>query len=219
MYNYRNCEMAKDSIDGILVRLDEIEKLQAELRHLVPRVTSNSSRHVRHQDSSRDTSASIRFPSLFTFPVISNFTSSSRNERAQKSAAQLNLNDKLSRGNRPSTVNLKNARGSSQRESSSARETNIFKNLLKSTDKSVARSHAGNSSATTSVANSKISTTPRKDIAANRAAKDSQEIIRNDLRSRPSKIVAKEKTQRITGEKSSMRLSENKNGMNLSKWM
>ncbi|KAM0728714.1 hypothetical protein ACS0PU_004969 [Formica fusca] len=209
--------MAKDSIDDILVRLDEVEKLQTELRHLVPRVTSNSSRHVRHQDSSRDTSASIRFPSLFTFPIISNFTSSSRNERMQKSAAQLNLNDKLSSGNRSSTMNLKSARGSSQRESSSARETNIFKNLLKSTDKSVARSRAGNSLASTSVASSKVSTTPTKGIAANRAAKDSQEVIRNELRNRASKIVAREKTQRITGERSSMRLSENKNGMNLNK--
>ncbi|XP_029673490.1 uncharacterized protein LOC115241721 [Formica exsecta] len=209
--------MAKDSIDDILVRLDEVEKLQTELRHLVPRVTSNSSRHVRHQDSSRDTSASIRFPSLFTFPIISNFTSSSRNERMQKSAAQLNLNDKLSSGNRSSTMNLKSARGSSQRESSSARETNIFKNLLKSTDKSVARSRAGNSLASTSVASSKVSTRLTKGIAANRAAKDSQEVIRNELRSRTSKIVAREKTQRITGERSSMRLSENKNGMNLNK--
>ncbi|CAL1684371.1 unnamed protein product [Lasius platythorax] len=202
--------MAKDSIDGILVRLDEIEKLQAELRHLVPRVTSNSSRHVRHQDLSRDTSASIRFPSLFTFPVISNFTSStSKNERVQKSAAQLNLNDKLSNGNRASTVNLKSARGSFRRESS-ARETSIFKNLLKSTDKSVARSHAGNSLASTSVANSKASTTPTKCIA-NRVAKDSQEVIRKELRSRASKTVSRDKTQRITGERSSMRLSENEN--------
>ncbi|XP_070160609.1 uncharacterized protein [Polyergus mexicanus] len=209
--------MAKDSIDGILVRLDEVEKLQAELRHLVPRVTSNSSRHVRHQDSSRDTSASIRFPSLFTFPVISNFTSSIRNERVQKSVAQLSLNDKLPTGNRSSTMNQKSTRGSSQRESSSARETNIFKNLLKSTDKGVARSRAGNSFASTSIASSKASITPTKGIVANRAIKDSQEVIRNELRSRASKILAREKTQRITGERSSMRLSENKNGMNLNK--
>lgn len=201
--------MAKDSIDDILVRLDEIEKLQAELRHLVPRVTSNSSRHVRHRDLSRDTSASIRFPSLFTFPVISNLTSSSRNQH--KSAAQLNFNDKLSSGNQSSTVNLKNARVSDQRESS-ARGTNIFKNLLKSTDKNVARLRAGNSMASTSVANSQTSTTPTK--GTNRVARDSQEAIGKKLRNRASKIVARDKTQRINGERSSMRLSENESTMN-----
>lgn len=201
--------MAKDSIDDILVRLDEIEKLQAELRHLVPRVTSNSSRHVRHQDLSRDTSASIRFPSLFTFPVISNLTSSSRNQH--KSAAQLNFNDKLSSGNQSSTVNLKNARVSDQRESS-ARGTNIFKNLLKSTDKNVARLRAGNSMASTSVANSQTSTTSTKGM--NRVARDSQEAIGKKLRNRASKIVARDKTQRINGERSSMRLSENESTMN-----
>lgn len=202
--------MAKDSIDDILVRLDEIEKLQAELRHLVPRVTSNSSRHVRHQDLSRDTSASIRFPSLFTFPVISNLTSSSRNQH--KSAAQLNFNDKLSSGNQSSTVNLKNARVSGQRESS-VRGTNIFKNLLKSTDKNVARLCAGNSMASTSVANSQTtSTTSTK--GTNRVARDSQEAIGKKLRDRASKIVARDKTQRINGERSSMRLSENESTMN-----
>ncbi|EFN74791.1 hypothetical protein EAG_10200 [Camponotus floridanus] len=202
--------MAKDSIDDILVRLDEIEKLQAELRHLVPRVTSNSSRHVRHQDLSRDTSASIRFPSLYTFPVISNLTSSSRNEH--KSAAQLNLNDKLSSGNQSSTVNLKNARVSDQRESS-ARGTNIFKNLLKNTDKNVARLRAGNSMASTSVANSQTtSTTPTKGM--NRVVRDSQEAIGKKLRNRASKFIARDKMQRINGERSSVRLSENQSTMN-----
>lgn len=195
--------MAKDNIDDILVRLDEIEKLQTELRHLVPRATSNSSRHARHQDLSRETSASIRFPSLFTFPVISNFTSSSsKNERVQKSAAQ--LNDKLSNGSRSSTVNLKSARGTSHRQSST-RETNIFKNLLKGTDKSLARSHAENSLASTSAGNSKAS---MKDIVANRVSKNSQDVIRKELRSETSKTASRDK--RITGERSSMRLSKSK---------
>ncbi|XP_072743901.1 uncharacterized protein [Anoplolepis gracilipes] len=198
--------MAKDSIDGILVRLDEIEKLQAELRHLVPRVTSNSSKNVRHQDLSRDTTASIRFPSLFTFPVISNFTSSSRNDRVQKSVAQMNLNDKLSSDNQPSTTNVKNARKSSRELST--RETNIFKNLLKSTDKRVARLHAGNSLASTSVINSRTSKTPTKSITANRVVKDSQGVIRKELKSKTSKIVARD-MQRINDETSSMRLSGN----------
>lgn len=202
--------MAKDSIDDILVRLDEIEKLQAELRHLVPRVTSNSSRQVRHQDLSRDTSASIRFPSLFTFPVISNLTSSSRNEH--KSAAQLSLNDKLSSGNQSSTVNLKNARVSGQRESS-ARGTNIFKNLLKNTDKNVARLRAGNSMASTSVANSQT-TSMTLTKGMNRVARDSQEAIGKKLRNRASKIIARDKMQRINGERSSVRLSENESTMN-----
>ncbi|XP_029168240.1 uncharacterized protein LOC114938436 [Nylanderia fulva] len=202
---HQNSKMAKDSIDDILVRLDEVEKLQAELRHLVPRATSNSSRHVRHQDLSRDTSASIRFPSLFTFPVISNFTSSSsKNDRVQKSAAQLNLNDKLSKNNRSFTTNLKSARRSQR---ASARETNIFKNLSKSTDKSLARSHAGNSLASTSVGNSKTS---MKDIVANRVSKNSQAVIKKELKNGTSKTASRDKTQCITGERSSMRLSESK---------
>jgi len=45
-------------------------------------------------------------------------------------------------------------------------------------------------------------------------ARDSQEAIGKKLRNRASKIVARDKTQRINGERSSMRLSENESTMN-----
>ncbi|XP_011340576.1 uncharacterized protein LOC105281202 [Ooceraea biroi] len=149
--------MAEGNIDDILVRLDEIEKLQTELRHLVPRVTGNSS---GHRDLSRNSSTSIRFPSLLTFPVISNFSStSSKTERVQKSTAQMNLSNRLLSGTRPSTASLGNSQRPAKR-GSSAKETNIFKDLLKSTS-NVTRSHGRNSLASTSsVANSKVSMMP-----------------------------------------------------------
>lgn len=201
--------MAEDNIDDILVRLDEIEKLQTELRHLVPRVTSNSSRHL--QNVSRDSTASNRFPSLLTFPVISNFTSTPKNERVQKSTARLNLNSKLSSGNRYSTVNLKNTGGSQ----SKTRETNVFKNLLRSSN-NVASSHVRNSSVSTSVADS---TTLIRSTIANRMARDPQEAIKKRLKSETSKITtARDKTQRATGERSNVQLSGNKN-VNSSEWI
>lgn len=196
--------MAEDNIDDILVRLDEIEKLQAELRHLVPRVTSSSSRHSRHQNLPRDSPASIRFPSLFTFPVISNFTPTSKNERVQKSAGRLNLNSKSLRGNRHSTVNLRNAGGSSQ---SGTRETNIFKNLLRSSNNDTS-SHAKNSAASTSVADSRM---PTRNSVASQVAKNSQEAIKKRLKSEMSKTAARDNTQRATGERSNVQLSGNEN--------
>jgi len=193
--------MAENNIDDILVRLDEIEKLQAELRHLVPRVTSSSSRHSRHQDLSRDSPASIRFPSLFTFPVISNFTSTSKNERVQKSAARLNLNSKSLSGNRHSTVNLRNAGESSQR----TRETNIFKNLLRNSNNDTS-SHAKNSAATF------VTDSLTRSSIASRVAKNSQKTIK---KSETSKTAARDNTQR--GERSNVQLSGNEN-VNSSEW-
>lgn len=200
--------MAEDNVDDILVRLDEIEKLQAELRHLVPRVTNSSSRHSRHQDLLHDSPASIRFPSLFTFPVTSNFTSTSKNERVQKSAARLNLNNKSLSGNRRSTVNLRNAGGSSQ---SGTRETNVFKNLLKSSNNDTGL-HAKNSTASTSVADSRM---PTRSSIAGRTAKNSQEVIKKRLKSETSKT--RDNTQRATGERSNVQLSGNEN-VNSSEW-
>lgn len=195
--------MAEDNNDDILTRLDEVEKLQAELRHLVPRVTSGSSfRHARHQDLSRDSPTSIRFPSLFTFPVISNFTSTSKNKRVQKSAARLNLNCKSLGGNRHSTVNLRNAEGSSQ---SGTRETNVFKNLLRT------NSYARNSSASTSIVDSMAST------RTSRVAKDPQQTIKKRLKGETSKTGVRNKTQRSTGERSNVQLPENEN-VNSSEW-
>ncbi|XP_018403900.1 PREDICTED: serine/threonine-protein kinase DDB_G0283821-like isoform X2 [Cyphomyrmex costatus] len=192
--------MAENNVDNILTRLDEIEKLQTELRHLVPRVTS--SRHL--QNVSRDSPASNRFPSLFTFPAISNFTSTPKNERVQKSAARLNLNSNSSSGNRHSTVNLKNTGGSQSR----TREANIFKNLLRSSN-NITSSHMRNSSTSTSVANSTMS---RRTNIANRMARDPQEAINKRLNRETSKTIARDKTpQRATGERSNVQLSRNKN--------
>ncbi|XP_011066396.1 PREDICTED: uncharacterized protein LOC105153330 [Acromyrmex echinatior] len=193
--------MAEDNIDDILVRLDEIEKLQTELRHLVPRVTSNSSKHL--QNVSHDSSTSNRFPSLFTFPVISNFTSTPKNERVQKSAAQLNLNNKSSSGNRRSTINLKNTGGSQ----SKTRETNVFKTLLRSSN-NVASSHVRNSSVSTSVADS---TTSIRNRIANKMVRDPREAIKKRLKSGTSKTIAGYKTQCATSERSNVQLSGNEN--------
>lgn len=199
-------EMAEDNIDDILTRLDEVEQLQAELRHLVPRVTSgSSSRHARHQDLSRDSPTSIRFPSLFTFPVISNFTSTSKNERVQKSAARLNLNSNSLGGNRHSRVNLRNA-GSSQ---SGMREANVFKNLLRTS------SYARHSSASTSIVDSKAPIRTR--TIASRVAKEPQETIKKRLKSETSKTAVRDKTQRTTGERSNVQLPKNEN-VNSSEW-
>ncbi|XP_014477909.1 PREDICTED: uncharacterized protein LOC106746170 [Dinoponera quadriceps] len=112
--------MDHNNLDDILARLDEIKKLQTELRHLVPQVASSSSRDIGHpQDLTSDTS--IRFPSLFTFPVVSSLDpTSSKSERVQKSTARLNLSGKLSPSDRrPSIAYLPKAR-------SSVRETSAF---------------------------------------------------------------------------------------------
>ncbi|XP_012057618.1 PREDICTED: uncharacterized protein LOC105620737 [Atta cephalotes] len=193
--------MAEDNIDDILMRLDEIEKLQTELRHLVPRVTSNSSRHL--QNISHNSSASNRFPSLFTFPVISNFTSTPENERVQKSTARLNLNSKSTSGNRHSMINLKNTGGSQSR----TKETNVFKSLLRNSN-NVANSHVRNSSVSTSVTDS---TTPIRNHIVNRMIMDPQEAIKKRLKSETPKTTAREKMQRITSERSNVQLSGNEN--------
>lgn len=196
--------MAEGKIDDILVRVDEIEKLQTELRHLVPRVTSDSSRQARRQDLSRDSSTSIRFPSLFTFPVISNFASSPKN--VQKSAAQLNLSNKLSNGNRSSTLNLKNM-GRPLASASLAKERNIFKDLIQSSN-DIAKLCRKNSLASTSGINPKISVTSTKNIITNRISKNSQEVIKKGLKSETSKVTPKNKIHLIS-ERSNVRLAKN----------
>lgn len=202
--------MAEDNTDDILVRLDEIEKLQTELRHLVPRVTNSSSRHARYQDLSHDSPASIRFPSLFTFPVISNSTSTPKNERLQKSAAQLNLINKSLNGNRHSTINLKNAGGTSQSKTFS-RDTKVTKDLLRNH----ASSQVRNSSASTSIVNSRTST---RSNVANQVTKNPQESIRiKRSKKESSKTATKDKTQRATDKRSTVQLSRNEN-VNSSEW-
>lgn len=213
--------MAESNIDNILVRLDEIEKLQAELRHLVPQVASNSSRHqnLLHRDSS----SSIRFPSLFTFPVASNFAASSKKERVlQKSAAQLNLADKFSGNERSSTVTLKNV-GRPLKSKSSAKEINIYKGLLKSTNvaKSRERYSLPSKASTSITAKDPKRSTPMpytKSIAASRMTKNSQGAIGKRLKSETSRTAARDKMQRAIGERSNIQLSKNENITNSSEY-
>lgn len=184
--------MAEDkNVDDILARLDEIEKLQAELRHLVPRVTSSSS---GHQDPPRDSRASTRFPSLFTFPIISSLASTPRDERVQRSAGRLSLDGKsLSGDRRP-----RDAGGSSSQGGS--REANVFKSLLRSG--SVISSRARNSSASTSAADSRAPT------GSGRGA------IKKGLK---GETAARDKVRRATDGRSNVRLSGNEN-VNSSEW-
>lgn len=188
----------EDNVDDILTRLDEIEKLQAELRHLVPRVTSSSS---GCQDPSRDTRASTRFPSLFTFPVISGFASSTapRNEGVQKSAARLNLKSS-SDDRRPP----RNAGGSSQ---GGTRETNVLRSLLRSGN--VTSPRARNPLASTSAADSRAASG-----VASRMAEVPRGAIRKGLK---GETAARDKARRATEERSNVRLSGNEN-VNSSEW-
>jgi len=177
--------MAEDNMDNILVRLNEIEKLQAELRHLVPRDTNNSG-HTMHQDLSHDSSTSTRFPSLFTFPVISpKFSStSSKNQRVQRSAAQMNLSNRLSSSNRSSTTSVKNSGKLSRR--GSATNEGKYKDLLKSMS-NTARYGRNSLASTSSLANSKNSMMPHSHLAssimANRSLKNSHESIKKEFKS------------------------------------
>lgn len=199
--------MAEDNIDDILVRLDEIEKLQAELRHLVPRATSDSSGHAGQEDLPRNSSASIRFPSLFTFPVISSLSSTS--STVQKSTARMNLSSRRSSsGSRASSASLRISERFSKSGGASTKEGNIFKDLLKSTSNVGRRSTyvARNALASTSSAAnySRTSTTPHltRSTAASHPTGSSQEII-------------KSQSNAISG-RSNVRLSRKENNVNAS---
>lgn len=193
--------MAEDkNVDDILVRLDEIEKLQAELRHLVPRVTSSS---FGHQDPPRDSRASTRFPSLFTFPVISSLAPTPRNEGVQRSAARLNLNGKsLSGDRRRSAVSPRDAGGSSP---GGTRGTSAFRNLLRSGNGPRAR----NSSA--SAADSRA---PSGSGVASRPAEAPRGAIKKGSQ---GEAAARDKIRSATYGRSNVRLSGNEN-VNSSEW-
>ncbi|XP_032676419.1 uncharacterized protein LOC116846550 isoform X2 [Odontomachus brunneus] len=206
--------MANNDIDDILARLDEIKKLQAELRHLVPRVASNSSR-AGPQDLTSDTSASIRFPSLVTFPGVSSLSSSSTtNGRVQKSAMHLNLSSKLSLSdNRPSTASLANAWRSTKTRSS-VKETNAFRDSPRSAHDVAAKSLAKNSivpNTSTSAANStRITRSLTKSNTVGRIAKHLQGAIRNGPN---NETASADKTPRATLERSNL-ASKNRNHSN-----
>jgi len=143
-----------------------------------------------HQDLSRGSSTSTRFPSLFTFPVISpKFSStSSKNQRVQRSAAQMNLSNRLSSSNRSSTTSMKNSGKLSRR--GSATNEGKYKDLLKSISNN-ARSYGRNSLASTSsLANSKNSVMPHSHLASsiitNRSLKNSHESIQKEFKSERS---------------------------------
>ncbi|XP_020287597.1 suppressor protein SRP40-like isoform X2 [Pseudomyrmex gracilis] len=191
--------MADDKIDDILVRLDEIEKLQTELRHLVPRVTSSSSsRH--HQDTLRDSSASIRFPSLFTFPMISNFASSPKTtERVQKSTAQINLNKWSTSGNRTSTTNLTKAAGRSFSKSALAtRGASVSGESLRGNNVAKLRGLSRNSAISSSAASSTV-----RNDDANKADRNAQKAIKKyPKKSEAAKITIRNKTQLRENENS-----------------
>lgn len=203
--------MADDKIDDILVRLDEIEKLQTELRHLVPRVTSSSSRH--HRDTFRDSSASIRFPSLFTFPMISNFASSPRSERVQKSTARINLNKWSTSGNRISTTNLTKTAGRSFKSALPTRGTSVSRESLRGNNVAKLHGLSRNSTISTSAASSKTPTkTNDANQNANRNAQKAIEAInkKENPKSEAAKITVRNKTQRATS-KMQLRGNENSN--------
>ncbi|EFN84006.1 hypothetical protein EAI_03391 [Harpegnathos saltator] len=210
--------MANNDMDDILTRLDEIKKLQAELRHLVPRIASNSSGQAKPQDLTSDASASIRFPSLLTFPEVSNVApSSSKHGRVQKSAAHLNLNNKLlPSNNRPSTAHSKST-WRLTKSGSAARETDAFKAPPRSTNDVVAKSRARNSTGSnvsTIAANSARTVTSylTKSNTANRVAKHLQGSA---IRREPSNdtVSASDKTSLTSVEKSNV-ASRNKNNSN-----
>lgn len=203
--------MANNDIDDILTRLDEIKKLQAELRHLVPRVAGNSSRHTGPQDLTSDESASTRFPSLFTFPEIPSLASSAKSGRVQRSTAYLNLNNELSLSDdQSSTAYSTNARRPTKAKSS-VREMRGANNV-------VARSHARNSvvpNASTSAANS-VRTTPylTKSSTASRVVKHLQGAIGKGLN---NAIASTDKTSRTTVERPNLAAKKGNNSI-ASKW-
>lgn len=88
--------MNENEICNILVRIQEIEKLQAELRNLLPRVTNrvHIEKPVESTNLERESSSSIRFPSLLTFSGITESSNVKKNDRSYREI-------------RPSTTNMK----------------------------------------------------------------------------------------------------------------
>lgn len=204
-----------NNIDDILTRLDEIKKLQTELRNLVPRVASNSPR-AGAKDSTSDKSALIRFPSLFTFPGVPSFTSpSARNERVQKSTARLNLSSKLSLSdNQPTT----SAAWRPTKAKSSVKEMNVFRDSPKNANGIVPKSYAKNSvvsNASTSATNSARTTQSlMKNNTANRNPKHLQGAIKKGLN---NEIASADKKSHTTLDKSNPG-SNNENNPKASEW-
>lgn len=76
--------MNENEICNILVRIQEIEKLQTELRNLLPRVNNrvHIEKPVESTNLERESSSSIRFPSLLTFSGVTESSSVKKNDRS-----------------------------------------------------------------------------------------------------------------------------------------
>ncbi|KAL2718840.1 serine/threonine-protein kinase -like isoform X2 [Vespula squamosa] len=88
--------MNENEICNILVRIQEIERLQTELRNLLPRVTNRMhiEKPAENSNLERESSSTIRFPSLLTFSGVTENSNVKKNDRSFKEI-------------RPSMMNMK----------------------------------------------------------------------------------------------------------------
>ncbi|KAK2581180.1 hypothetical protein KPH14_007984 [Odynerus spinipes] len=80
--------MNEKEIRDILTRFQEIEKLQGEIRNLLPRTTNHvhiEKPKTKNQSLDKESSSTIRFPSLVTFPGIPEVSDVKRNDRLRSS--------------------------------------------------------------------------------------------------------------------------------------
>ncbi|KAL2737219.1 serine/threonine-protein kinase -like isoform X2 [Vespula maculifrons] len=75
--------MNENEIRNILVRIQEIEKLQTELRNLLPRMTNriHIEKPVENSNLERESSSTIRFPSLLTFSGVTENSNVKKTDR------------------------------------------------------------------------------------------------------------------------------------------
>lgn len=78
--------MNENEIRNILVRIQEIEKLQTELRNLLPRMTNriHVEKPVESSNLERESSSTIRFPSLLTFSGVTENSNVKKTDRGFK---------------------------------------------------------------------------------------------------------------------------------------
>lgn len=106
--------MNDNEICDILTRIQEIEKLQKELRNLLPNATNknriNIEKPVEVSNLKRESSSTIRFPSLLTFPGI-NEQSNVRKHNRIKSTKEIRSST-MNMNNIQTKVSLKNVNAS-----------------------------------------------------------------------------------------------------------
>ncbi|XP_043504489.1 uncharacterized protein LOC122525640 [Polistes fuscatus] len=93
--------MNENEICDILTRIQEIEKLQKELQNLLPNATNknriNIEKPVEVTNLKRESSSTIRFPSLLTFPGINEQSNVRKNNRIKSSkeirSSMMNMNN------------------------------------------------------------------------------------------------------------------------------